>query len=434
MVLYKYAFSTGLQLSFAKFANFIDGRLGYINLVFILGFFVTTVVDRWKTVFNNIGFIDNVAFHMASYIRGDDKETTTVRRNCMRYLCLTQVLVLRDIALSVRKRFPNYDSLVEAGFLMEHERKMLEEERSTFQKYWMPINWVFNLCYEMRAKDKVIGDVLLNGLLLEVKNYRDSLQQLFNTDAVPIPLVYPQVVFVATRVYFFLCIFSRQYIINAGEKNRDVIDEWVPFMTMLQLVFSMGWLKVAEALMNPLGLDDDDFECNYIIDRNVAISTLMADKHWGEYPVQMRDQIDPYQFQLYSEQSALSPLHKLIGSAALVTLVEQNMRVNMVPHNGYTPLTPKPRSRSRGFSTISNFVNPLRKATNSFLHSDSKNDDTITKIDNRYANKSDDKVPDFVEIPVGSIPERNNIKHRETISTVDEEVTRPSYNSNSLHP
>jgi hypothetical protein len=52
---------------------------------------------------------------MASYIRGDDKETTTVRRNCMRYLCLTQVLVLRDIALSVRKRFPNYDSLIEAG-------------------------------------------------------------------------------------------------------------------------------------------------------------------------------------------------------------------------------------------------------------------------------------------------------------------------------
>lgn len=42
-------------------------------------------------------------------------------------------------------------------------------------------------------------------------------------------------------------------------------------MTMLQLIFYMGWLKVAEALMNPLGLDDDDFECNYIIDRNVAV-------------------------------------------------------------------------------------------------------------------------------------------------------------------
>jgi hypothetical protein len=122
----------------------------------------------------------------------------------MRYLCLTQVMVLRDIAISVRKRFPNMDSLVDAGwtfflnwggggedshpppppgqgvrsffnkkkklkkhsgFLMEHEKSLIDNEKSGIQKYWMPINWVFNLCYDMRAKDKIIGDVLLNGVL-----------------------------------------------------------------------------------------------------------------------------------------------------------------------------------------------------------------------------------------------------------------------------
>lgn len=55
------------------------------------------------------------ALLISSYVQGDDEETKMMRRSMVRYMCLSQLLVYRDISVGVRKRFPTHQSIVQAG-------------------------------------------------------------------------------------------------------------------------------------------------------------------------------------------------------------------------------------------------------------------------------------------------------------------------------
>lgn len=53
--------------------------------------------------------------YVGGFVYGTDDESRLLRRTMVRYLCLTQLLVYRDISVPVRKRFPTYSSIIEAG-------------------------------------------------------------------------------------------------------------------------------------------------------------------------------------------------------------------------------------------------------------------------------------------------------------------------------
>lgn len=59
---------------------------------------------------------------------------------------------------------------------------MMGEEESCFNKYWMPINWVFSACYRLRESGVIKADPTYNGLLVEIRHYREKLQTLCNYD------------------------------------------------------------------------------------------------------------------------------------------------------------------------------------------------------------------------------------------------------------
>ena len=44
--------------------------------------------------------------------------------------------------------------------------------------------------------------------------------------------------------------------------NNHTPDLFIPFFTLIELFCYVGWIKVAEMLLNPFGEDDEDFQGN----------------------------------------------------------------------------------------------------------------------------------------------------------------------------
>ena len=109
-------------------------------------------------------------------------------------------------------------------------------------------------------------------------------------DWVSLPLVYTQVVTLAVYTFFLASLMGRQFLDPAQQIPGHEADMVVPVFTFLQFFFYMGWFKVAEALINPFGEDDDDFESNYLIDRDLQVSYLIVDEMHAEHPELVRDQ------------------------------------------------------------------------------------------------------------------------------------------------
>lgn len=100
-----------------------------------------------------------------------------------------------------------------------------------------------------------------------------------------VPLVYTQVVTLAVYSYFITAVVGQQWVENKTIEDGfvNMIDMYFPIFTLLQFFFYMGWLKVAESLINPFGEDDDDFEVSWMIDRNLQVSYMIVDEmHNGQ--------------------------------------------------------------------------------------------------------------------------------------------------------
>ncbi|XP_077085545.1 bestrophin-4 [Siphateles boraxobius] len=287
-VIYRCILNIDQQEMFERLARHCNKFAKLIPMSFVLGFYVTQAFQRWWGQYTSFPLPDNLMMVVSGNVHGTDERGRLLRRTLMRYANLSSVLILRSISTRVRKRFPTLEDIVEAGFMTAEELKKLNHLYSDFNKYWMPLAWFANLASNARKEGRVKDDIALRLLMDELNNYRSKCSMLFHYDWISIPLVYTQVVTVAVYSFFTFCLIGRQFV-KPEKPEEKVVDLYVPIFTLLEFFFYAGWLKVGELIINPFGEDDDDFETNQLIDRNIQVSMLAVDDMHQNLPPLEKD-------------------------------------------------------------------------------------------------------------------------------------------------
>ncbi|KAL9905553.1 bestrophin-2 isoform X3 [Glossina fuscipes] len=297
-LVYRFALNEQQQKIFYKIRAYFGQQSESIPMSFVLGFYVNLVVKRWWEQYRLLPWPDTLALFISAAIPnssgGVNNETgRLMRRNIMRYMVLAYVITLQRISLRVKRRFPTTQHLVDAGLMHESEMKIFESlnQKSPMSKYWMPLVWATNIINRARKDGLIASDHIVQTILMELSDIRRRLGGLIGYDTVCVPLVYTQVVTLVLYTYFIAALLGRQMCPELPNRDgKEDSDLYFPLFTVLQFVFYVGWLKVAEVLINPFGEDDDDIELNWLIDRHIKAAYMIVDEMHEEHPELLRDQ------------------------------------------------------------------------------------------------------------------------------------------------
>ena len=313
---YRYGLSQDekMKLNFERMCVYFRRNGDYIPLSFILGFYVTQVVTRWWGQFTTLAWPDTLAMNLLSYLPGSGKPKK-IRRLVIRWANLANILALRRMSTEIARRFPTCDHLIDAGLLTELELvkldRVMETSDSLYPIYWVPLQWAQVEIRKAKDVGLISSDLVFTKLQESVQELEEKNKSLLGYGWMNIPLIYTQLVTIAVHVYFLVTLLGRQYLtptryigangdyikvppetpdtVNLAGHDDTALDFYIPFFTILQFIFYFGWLKVAEILINPFGDDDDDFDVNYIIERNFHTSYLMVD---GPDEVESSDELE----------------------------------------------------------------------------------------------------------------------------------------------
>ncbi|ROT67778.1 bestrophin-2 [Penaeus vannamei] len=289
--LYRFALPEDCRRIFEKIVLICESFSTAVPLSFVLGIYVTIVVTRWWDQYMLIPWPDDVCILVATYINKQDERSKTLKKAFVRYINLAFILTFSVISPKISRLYPTLDHLVNAGYMTLGEKEILEvlDEESNHNKMWLPLAWACLLIAQARREGRLLDDHGQKVIALEISNLRYHCSRLQEYHNMSVPLVYTQVATMATYSFFISSIMGQQFLDPRQGYPGHSVDGYIPMFSILQYLFYMGWLRVAESLLNPFGEDDDDFDIIEFLDRHLEVSFLIVDEMMTLQPDSVQD-------------------------------------------------------------------------------------------------------------------------------------------------
>ncbi|KAI6205708.1 Bestrophin-like protein [Aphelenchoides besseyi] len=332
-VLYRYVFDDTWKRRFESFATYCREFLSVVPITFVLGFYLSFVVGRWWQQYLAVPWPDKLAIEISAYVQGADERGRMIRRSLVRYLNLISCLTFQQTSTIIKKRFPTLEHMLEAGIMTADEKLALETTQTPHGLWWIPAHWFGQLAMLARKEGRIHDDLHLKSLIDDMIEFRNACGTVWSYDWI-------SVVAIAVYSFFASCLFGRQFLYKSpilNDTTNNGVDYYVPIFTIFQFLFYVGWLKVAEAMICPFGSDDDDFELNWIIDRNIQVSYLIVDQLYRNTPKPTKDALwNDIEIELpYTQASANYRKDPFFGSTNAMSvsekLAEWNLPEQMTP-------------------------------------------------------------------------------------------------------
>jgi len=282
-IVYKVGLGNEAKKEFEELVTYFNGHLSPVSkdLTFLLGFYVSQIVRRWWDQYKLLPWPDSLVLLSHGLVNYEVKESVEFFRTIMRYTMLSYILCLRRLSKALRRMFPSNQSLVAAKVITNTELSQLESQGDLGRIWWVPLSWSMTMIRESKEQKFIPSDAKI--MIDNIAKFQGSLERVDGHDHVVLPPVYQQVVKFAVYIFFALSLIGSQ------ELDKDPYT-FIPIFLILKFIFFFGWLEVAEAIENPFGDDEDDFQVCELVSRHLWAINKNLNQFKGPPKLEVNDE------------------------------------------------------------------------------------------------------------------------------------------------